>query len=150
MIDRPSRDRLALALRQYVSRRVHNDELDGIVVDGRDRGAIAVKQAAWGLYDDYHQHFATGRHTIPAEGRRTIARWVLFLHSDQEYLWPEYSLTRTHNWVVNILTLGWWQRREDRCWKEFCSDGDFSCWPFHNKAELKKAVSSPRLLSGRP
>ena len=149
MIDRVSRDRLALALRQFVSGRIHNDELDAIEVDWRDRGAVAVKQAAWTLYDDYYQHFATGRHRIPGENRRVIARWVIFLHSNEEYLWPEYSFIRVRNWAANILTLGWWRRREERLWREFCDTGDFSSWPFQNETELKKALSSPRLLSGR-
>lgn len=148
MIDRPSRDRLALGLRQYLSGRIHNDELDGIDVDWRDRGAIAVKESSWCLYSDHIQHFATGEHAFPAEARREIARWILFLYSDQEYLWPEYSLVRFENKLANLLTLGWWQRREDRRWKEFCECGDFSCWPFQSHNELKRALASPRLLSG--
>lgn len=65
MIDRASRDRLATALRRYVSGRSTNDDLDRVDVDWRDRGAIAVKDRAWCLYDDTDQHRATGRHYLP-------------------------------------------------------------------------------------
>jgi hypothetical protein len=148
MIHRASRDRLALALRQYVSGRISNDDLDATEVDWRDRGAVAVKQAAWSLYDDNYQHRAVGRHAISKEGRREIARWIVFLHSDQEYLWPQYSFIRVSSWLGNVLTFGLWRRRESRLWKEYCEAGDISCWPFQNESELRKARVSPRFLAG--
>ena len=52
MIDRPSRNKLATAIRQYVSGRITNDNLDDIEIDWRDSGALAVKERAWSLYDD--------------------------------------------------------------------------------------------------
>ena len=56
MIHRESRDRLAEALRQYVSGRITNDDLDSVDVDWRDRGAIAIQCMAWQLYDDMRTH----------------------------------------------------------------------------------------------
>ena len=44
MVHRESRDDLAIALRQYASRQITNDDLDCVVVDWRDRGAVAVKE----------------------------------------------------------------------------------------------------------
>ena len=79
MIHRESRDRLAEALRQYVSGRITNDELDDVEIDWRDRGAIAVKEMAWQLYDDMRTHYVEGDLGKCSEGRRTIARWVIFL-----------------------------------------------------------------------
>jgi hypothetical protein len=91
MIHRQSRRRLALALRRYAATRITNVQLDEIDVDWRDRGAVAVKEMAWGLYDDLYTHKAVGRHALNRDVRRMVARWVVFLMSDEEYLWPEYS-----------------------------------------------------------
>lgn len=56
VIHRASRHQLALALRRYASRRLTYDELDSASVDWRDRGAVAVKQMEWHLYDDLQTH----------------------------------------------------------------------------------------------
>ena len=69
MICERSRDRLALALRRYVAGRINNDDLDSVEVDWRDRGAVAVKQMAWNLYDDTNCHYAKGRHAINSDAK---------------------------------------------------------------------------------
>ena len=148
MIHRESRKVLAEALRHYVSGQITNDDLDSVEVDWRDRGAIAVKEMAWSLYDDLEQHKATEKHYLNDEARREIAKWVVFLHSDNEYLWPEYSFIQIINWPMNILTLGWWERMKKKKWEQFLEAGEYEAWPFCSKAELKKAVSKPRLLRG--
>ena len=149
MIHRDSRDRLAEALRQYVSGRISNDQLDEVEVDWRDRGAAAVKGMAWRLYDDHRNHFVEG--TIPrgSEARKTIARWVTFLHSDVEYLWPEYSFIQIVNWPMNLLTFGWWERMKRRRWEQFLEAGDFQVWPFCRREELSAVLRNPRLLNER-
>ena len=98
MIHRKSRDDFAQALRQYVSGRISNDDLELVDIDWRDRGANAVAAMAWQLYDDNYEHRATGKHRICKEDRRAIARWIAFLHSDEEYVWPEYSFYQTYSW----------------------------------------------------
>lgn len=95
MIDRAGRDRIALALRRYAGKRITNDDLEeAAFADWRDRGAQAVAQLAWNLYSDHEQHRATGRHALDDSVRSDIARWIVFLHSDQEYLWPEMRLSK--------------------------------------------------------
>lgn len=148
MICRQSRDRLALGLRRYVAGRLSNDELDSIKVDWRDRGAVAVKQAAWGLYDDTKNHYATGRYAIGGDSRRAVVQWVVFLHSDLEYLWPNYSLAQIRNWPLNLITFGWWERRKRVRRNEFKQAGDFAAWPFLTLAGRAAAASRPRYLTG--
>ena len=148
MVHRESRDRLALALRRYVSGRMTNDDLDAVDVDWRDRGAVAVKEMSWFLYDDTRRHFVEARIPRGSEARRTIATWVMFLHSDTEYLWPEYSFISVMSWPMNILTLGWWSKREGKRREEFLEAGDIQVWPFSSRAELERAASSPRMLAG--
>lgn len=70
MVDRESRNRLAGALRHYVSGQITNDELDAVVVDWRDRGAVAVSQMAWYLYDDCYTHKAKGSHYLHKDATR--------------------------------------------------------------------------------
>ena len=147
MIHRESRDRLALALRQYVSGRITNDDLADVIVDWRDRGAVYVYEMAWGLYDDMSVHHATGSHYLNEEARKVIARWIVFLHSDEEYIWPEYSFIQIVNWPMNILTFGWWERNKQKRWEQFLEAGDFDVWPFCDKNQLQKAIKRPRLLA---
>ena len=147
MIHRESRDKLAETLRHYVSGQISNDDLDDIVVDWRDRGAIYVSQMAWNLYSDLEQHKAIGLHAIPKAGKQEIARWIAFLYSDKEYLWPEYSFIQITNPLMNILTFGWWGRMKKRRWEEFLEAGDFDVWPFCRRDELEEVTKCPKLLS---
>lgn len=149
MICRDSRDRLALALRRYASGRITNDDLEDVIVDWRDRGAVAVKEMAWTLYDDMFQHRATGKRAIVSEERRAVARWIVFLHSDREYLWPAYSFIQTEIlWLENILTFGLWKRHRQRRWNQYIAAGHFASWPFVSVDDLKLAMQKPRLLTG--
>jgi hypothetical protein len=148
MIDRAYRDNLATALQQYVSGRITNDDLDEIGVDWRDRGAVAVKERAWSLYDDTYQHRAVGRHPLPRSARDEIDRWILFLHSDLEYVWPQFSFFQIVNWPLSLLTFGWWEMRKQRKFHEFMAAGDFSVWPFVAKEDYDMALRNPRYLSG--
>jgi hypothetical protein len=147
MICKQSRNELALALRRYVAGKITNDDLDDIAVDWRDRGAVAVKQMAWGLYSDLEHHRATGKHAISGEHRRTVARWIVFLHNDNEYLWPEYSFIQIINWPINLLTFGWWERGKKRRSEQFEEAGDFSAWPFVSAKDLNHAIRKPKYLT---
>jgi len=148
MVDRDSRNRLAETLRHYVSGKVTNDDLADLVVNHEDRGAVAVYQMSWQLYDDLYQHKATGCHHLGNSARREIARWIAFLYSDQEYIWPEYSFIQIFNWPLNLVTLGWWERMKRRKWQRFIESGDSSVWPFFCRHDFKRAITHPKLLSG--
>jgi hypothetical protein len=148
MICRASRDRLALALRRYAACRISNDALDDTFVDWRDRGAVAVKGMAWRLYSDMERHYATDRHAIRGELRRTIAQWIVFLHSEDEYTWPEYSFTQTEDRLLDLMTLGWIGRRRERRWQEFTSAGEYRVWPFVRGTELAARAKKPRYFAG--
>jgi hypothetical protein len=149
MIHRESRDRLAEALRRYVSGHITNDDLDDVEVDWRDRGAVAVKEMAWYLYDDLENHYVENRLPRGSEDRKSVARWIAFLQSDQEYIWPEYSFIEFINWPMNILTLGWWERMKKRRWEQFLEAGDFEVWPFASKEDLSWVLARPKFLSGK-
>src|SRR6266850_7830534 len=148
MIDRASRDKLATALRNYASGCITNDDLDDINVDWRDTGAVAVKERAWGLYDDTYQHRAVRKHYLSKPARDEIARWIIFLHSDSEYTWPRFSFIQIVNWHFNVVTLGWWERRKQMKFEEFMAAGDFEVWPFARRQDYDAALEHPRYLTG--
>jgi hypothetical protein len=150
MVHKESRLRLAEALRHYVSGQITNDDLDDVEVDWRDSGAIAVKERSWLLYDDLIQHRATGEFRLAQETREEISRWILFLHSDCDYTWPAYRFDQIVNWPMKILTLGWWERQQEKRWNEFKAAGEFAVWPFLRREEFENALAYPRLLAGRP
>jgi hypothetical protein len=139
---------MALALRRYVAGRISNDDLDRVDVDWRDRGTVAVKQMAWRLYSDTRNHYAIGKHAITDDGKGIIARWVVFLHTDSEYLWPEYSFIQIVNWPLDLLTFGWWERRKNLRRKQFEEAGDFSVWPFIHVTDSARAARRPRYFAG--
>jgi len=152
MIAQDSRNRLAEALRHYASGRIMNDELfaASTSVDRRDRGAVAVMMAAWCLYDDLKAHFVENRLPPNSEARREVARWIVFLHSDVEYLWPGSPgmLVNVFHSFINFLTFGrWWKRTIGR-WEQQLGNGDYSVWPFSGRAEFEQAVKQPKLLAG--
>ena len=147
MVHRPSRAELALALRRYVSRRITNDQLASVQLDWRDRGAVAVSGMAWRLYDDMYSHRAVGRHAITGALRRDVSRWIVFLQSDQEYLWPEYNFVEVSPGFSSILTFGWWGRKHRQRWKEFSEAGDLSVWSFIDQQAELAARSTPRYLA---
>jgi len=143
MIDRLSRDRLVEALRQYVLGRITNVTLDDIELDDSDHGAVAVKQAAWHLYDDLHEHKAVDNFYIDKKERKEIARWIVFLQSDEEYIWSKMSIL---DFTFSMLTFGLYRKIQQNRWK---SVGDLSVWPFNSQIDLKKATAKPRLLAGK-
>lgn len=148
MIDRASRTRLAAALRHYVAGRITNDDLDAVEVDWRDRGAVAVHEMAWQLYDDLRVHRVEDRLPRHSPARRAVARWIVFLRSDEEYLWPEYSFLQIVNWPMDLVTFGWWERRKRRRWREFLAAGEFAVWPFIHSSRLERAMAAARPAGG--
>lgn len=143
MIDRTSRDKLAEALRQYASGRITNYAFDDIDVDKRDLGAVEVKHAVWHLYDDLYEHKAVNNFYINKNARKEIARWIVFLQSDKEYIWPKMSVI---DMLLSVLTFGFYGKLLQKQWGKM---GDSDAWPFIDKNELNKVISKPKLLAGK-
>jgi hypothetical protein len=132
MIDRPARRELSRALRRLVSGRVTNDEyedqLPHEVRSSRDSGVLAIRAATWKLYDDLHEHRLEGPYALGRLGRRQLARWILFLKSNDEYEWPEVPM-----WlgvlllVPNIVSFGLVGSALQR---SLDARGEIDVWPF--------------------
>ena len=141
MIDRASRNKLAETLRQYVSGRITNDTLDDLDINNEDYGVQAVKDAAWFLYDDLYEHKAVGRNRIKKDDRHEISKWIVFLQSDEEYLWPKPSIFKG---LISILTFGLYKNNDSND----LNDGDEEAWPFFKNENLKSALAKPKLFAG--
>ena len=139
MIDRISRDKLAETLRQYVSGRITNDTLDDLKTNNEDYGVKAIKDAAWFLYDDLYEHKAVGKHRIEKDNRHEVSKWIIFLQSDEEYLWPMPSIFQK---VCSILTLGFYKLNTS-------NNEEKEAWPFFTNESLENALAKPKLFSGK-
>jgi hypothetical protein len=140
MIDRNSRDKLALTLRRYAAKRITNDELESAVGNTKDRGVLAVRDMAWRLYSDMCCHRAEGQYALDKDVRRKLARWILFLRTDCEYAWPDYKLrqaeSRLDQLMMDLFTAGRFSKRKQQRWQEFLEAGEFEVWPFlHQRDE---------------
>jgi hypothetical protein len=154
VVDRHRRDKLAELLRHFAAGLVTNDEFEDrieTIIDDppkmSDRALWAVRMMAWFYYDDLSTHKLTGRRALDREERAEFARWVLFLHSSQEYLWPEFCFVFPGGLLRNLITFG---RCGPRAWTQFKSAGDFDVWPFLRQEDMSAARLRPRLLAGAP
>lgn len=156
VIDRRRRDRLAEALRHFAAGLLTNDEYEERVdrtFEGmgpsrkEDLALWAVYNRAWFLYDDLRTHRLTGQWALTAEGRSEIARWVMFLYTDQEYKWPITNFINPTGCLLNMVTLGLWgwimgPRRA----QQLEAMGDWNIWPFLSSQSYEASRRNPRLL----
>lgn len=139
MVDRDARDKMVLLLRRLVTGRITNDEFEvQQPISPADPAVMAIYRGAWCLYSDLHEHRLTGRHRLPREARREVARLILFLKSDLEYEWAPPSLGREILWMVaGLLTLGLARRLYRR---RLARQGEVRVWPFLRQEDFERAV----------
>ncbi|MBK8096749.1 MAG: hypothetical protein IPK26_06560 [Planctomycetes bacterium] len=148
MVDRDSRRACAQLLRRLMRGEMEGEEFEFAVdqLGSADPGIRAIKTQAWACYSDY----SPVERSVARAVRPEIARSILFLRSDAEYLWPPYPSGDfpIYNWLFNILTLGCWERRKANRLREWQDHGDFAVWPFHSRSEFDAACVRPRFLVG--
>jgi hypothetical protein len=143
MVDRDARDKMILLLRRLVAGRITNDEFeDGQPLSRTDPAVTEIfYRGAWGLYSDLHEHRLVGRHRLPRDARREIARLILFLKSDLDYEWPCHKVWQELLWMVaGLLTLGFAGRFY---WRWLGTRGEVSVWPFSRQEDFERAVRHP-------
>jgi hypothetical protein len=154
MVDRGARDCAAQLLRDFVSGKISNDEFDDNRPRSADRAIDAIWNTAWVLYNGTYQHRLEGRHRLTADMRRICARWVLFLHSNNEYSWPDIDLPGID--PATRVEQGFWRKLfaagsgplRPEVAERFLAAGHYPVWPFISAKEYRDALQRPRLLAG--
>ena len=150
---------MAEALRHFASGRTTNDEFEDRlhhllrerkVGRKQDDGALwAITSRSWFLYDDTRQHRLDGKRRLNREGRREMARWIVFLHSGCEYEWPITSFISPGSFFLTILTFGLARLVLPRLIKRrYESMGDWKVWPFIRQSDFDQVRKRPRFLTG--
>lgn len=138
VFDRNARDLLIVALRRLMARQITNDAFEELMEDvpTTDRVVGEVYDRAWCLCSDQYSHHLDS--DLTRQVRPELARWILFLQTDLEYRWPPdpRGPLFIYNWPLNLLTLGWWERRKARRVAEWERHGDASVWPFLSRQEF--------------
>lgn len=158
MIDRRRRDQFAEVLRHFASGLLTNDEYEKRVesiFEGmgpkqhEDLALWAVYDNVWFLYDDMRTHRLIGGHALTPQGRTEVARWIMFLYTDQEYKWPFTRFLSFSSCLFRIATLGLWDLIMGARWaRQLATLGDWDVWPFLTSQVYEEARQKPRLLNG--
>lgn len=139
------RAHLARCLRLLATGRITNFEFDDLASSRScDVGVEVIRREAWYLYSDLRAYRLRGEDALSREGRREVARWIVFLGTDLAYEWPDAR--GIWRWVLlplNVASLGlagaamrWY----------FARHGDYEVWPFIRNEDFLDAVQSwPRL-----
>jgi hypothetical protein len=153
MIDRLARDQLSRNLRLLVSGNLSNDQFEDRIPKTEDAAIAAFTNMAWLLYSDMKEHRLVGRDSIGPSDRREVLRWILFLDSDFEYLWPKMQLPGTQPLRRVRPAITRWLHWPDSISPEqaasFLASGDHNAWPFVSRAEYRRALRDPRRFAGK-
>jgi hypothetical protein len=87
-----------------------------------------------------------GSHKLDKNGKRTVARWILFLQNDLEYEHPCSTLRHKLRRLTTVLTFGKFSRFREPALKDL---GDHEVWPFFRVGDYERALRSPKLLCGK-
>jgi len=150
LIDRVARQRAAETIRHYISGVITNKEFEErYPISKRDPIISAVDDTLWATYDDIYVHKLRGTNSVSKEIKQEIARWLMFLYSDQEYLWPKISNAGLLNyfescWFFRITGMA--KLIENQA-NKFKTIGDYDVWPFIKVEDYKKKMKKPILLA---
>ena len=146
MIDRPARKQAAETIRHFVTGQITNQEFIRRYPESKGDPAIwALDDTVWCLYDDIRTHKMTGEWALPGEFKTEVARWLMFLYSNQEYQWPKIGqpgFRDAPSWFYRLFKFA--RQRFDR----FRAAGDYSVWPFLQRKDFEDARRKPVLLNG--
>lgn len=143
-IDRKARDNMAESLRHFILGKMTNFEFEKKIPASEDPIILAIDSSTWCFYDDFMEHKLLNENKLPGKLKEDIARWILFLYSDESYEWPRFDCPGIrpikHGFLSKILGR---EKKE----KEFMNVGDFSFWPFIDRKSYEKAKQNPKLLN---
>lgn len=148
-IDRKARNEAAQLLRQFASGRITNFQLEKRWPNSKDPAIHNLDSTIWCFYDDFKEHTLQGPSALSREMKRVVARWIVFLHTNEPYQWPSIAFPGVRplhrSWLMRRLGLVHLiTRKEER----FMKAGAFEVWPFISTQSFEDARRRPKLLSG--
>jgi hypothetical protein len=166
----------AALLRRFYNGRITNDELEDASwpLVQRDHAVAEIfKLGAWSSYSDNREYRLVGRDALSRDGRREVARWILFLKTDKAYVWPQWPhfskhfsmfllITAIllgalwHGWIGALLAflfVTWPLAYGDNLygrkkWEKLATAENHKVWPFISKAQYVAALRNPPYLCG--
>ncbi len=146
MIDRKARNEFAELLHHFVAGQVDNFDFENRVPSSKDIAIYEIWwRSAWPLYDDFQSHKLKEKWCIPNKHRRELAKAILFLKTNNEYLWPRNTgLFSVFTTFLSVLTFGWFTKYQLKKHPNL----ETKAWPFATLAELSEANKQPPYLDG--
>mgnify|MGYP001174164265 FL=1 len=175
MIDIERRKKLAYHLRHLSIGLITNDEFEDYITDDVTFGWLPeqyyrAKEAklddaiirpllelSWCLYSDLKEHKLKNQYKLDEKQLKDIARYILFLHSNNEYEWPYINPTNPlirfsfKDIILSVITLGQHYKEKrnerEREFAEMQKMGDFDYWPFISKEQYEEQLKNQPFLS---
>lgn len=145
MIDTQARKEAAEVARHFASGQITNFEFENKLPSSKDPAIWAVEDTFWCLYDDFKEHKLNEHWEIPKEFKTMMARWVMFLYTNEEYKWPKISHPGIrpfeYGFIGKLL-------KKHLKQEAFLNAGEYSVWPFINNESYENARNNPHLLNG--
>jgi hypothetical protein len=146
-VDAVARKQFAELYRHFGAGLISGGELESRAPRTREIGLHEID--ATGIlpfYGDFTHLKLSGKHRLTREGRRYLARIILFVRSGLPYRWPRQTgVFQLPAVLLSVITLGrfgdYWLRYRAR-------DGDLEVWPFYTLAEYESALQRPPYLRG--
>ena len=134
MIDRSARNKLAELLRSLAAGLITNDEFEDSIPESTDRAITEIfSNGGWLLYSDLKEYKLKEKCQLEAVVKKEVAKWVLFLKSNDEYNWPYVPLIER---ALHTLTFGLFGASYAEAW---AIAGDVDVWPFLKAEHFSKA-----------
>ncbi len=144
MNDLRARRKSAELIRHFISGQVTNFEFEEKSIESNDPVIRAIEDCLWCLYDDFTEHKLNEEHKLSKELKHHMARWLLFLYTDEEYKWPHFSYPG-----FRPMEHGFWSKlfNGPKKEQEFMDAGDYNVWPFITKESFEYAKTNTTLLT---
>ena len=145
MVDSSARKIAAEAARHFASGQITNFEFENKIPSSKDPAIWAIEDTLWCFYDDFKEHKINDHWEVPAEDKNMMARWVLFLYSNEKYQWPNISTPG-----IRPIKYGFIGKLFNKHKKQeaFMNAGNYSVWPFISNETYENTENNPILLAG--
>ena len=154
LVDLPARKLASQLFRNFIAGKVPNNEFEDRQPITDDRAIDAIWHTAWVFYTDRKKHRLEGPYRLPPDQKRACVRWLLFLHGDLPYEWPDMYLPGIDPAARINNNNSFWRRlfsHQDLRKTDahgFLSAGHYPVWPYIRVSDYKQSLSSPKFLSG--